>query len=147
MSTQQMPSTTTRGNTDRPPGHPDSLIADQYALGKAGEAAAVRWYEEMGCRLLGARVRCRAGELDAIMLDADGTVVFVEVKTRRSGEYGGAEAVTAKKLATMRRCAAEWLSRHPEAGPRTVRFDVVDVRFDGATFTARRYEGVDDGAC
>ena len=147
MTTQQMPPTTHRATTDQPPGHPDSPIADQYALGEAGESAAVRWYEELGYRLLGTRVRCRAGELDAVLRAPEGAVVFLEVKTRRTGEYGGAEAVTAKKLATMRRCAAEWLDRSPHGGFVEVRFDVCEVIFGHGEYTMTRFEGVDDGAC
>ncbi|WP_230208561.1 YraN family protein [Corynebacterium bouchesdurhonense] len=140
-------SRTARGDTSGPPPHPESEFADQYALGRAGEGAAVCWYEEDGYTYLASRVRCRAGELDAVMLAPDGTVVFVEVKTRRGGQYGGAEAVGAKKLATMRRCAAEWLERRPEQGYAPVRFDVCELIFDAGGFRARRYEGVEDGAC
>lgn len=134
-------------STGAPPCHPTSAIADQYALGRAGEDAVVRWYEREGYTYLDSRVRCKAGELDAIMLAPDSTVVFIEVKTRRGGQYGGAEAVGEKKLATMRRCASEWLERGPLRGYCAVRFDVCEVLFDGAGFTARRYEGVEDGAC
>lgn len=138
---------TARGDTSGPPPHPTSEFADQYALGRAGEGAAVCWYEEDGYTHLASRVRCRAGELDAVMLAPDGTVVFIEVKTRRGGRYGGAEAVGAKKLATMRRCAAEWLERRPDQGYAPVRFDVCELIFDAGGFHARRYEGVEDGAC
>lgn len=138
---------TARGDTSGPPPNPNSVFADQYALGRAGEGAAVSWYEEDGYTHLASRVRCRAGELDAVMLAPDGTVVFVEVKTRRGGQYGGAEAVGAKKLATMRRCAAEWLARRPERGHAPVRFDVCELIFDAGGFRARRFEGVEDGAC
>lgn len=140
-------SRTARGDTSGPPPHPVSEFADQYALGRAGEGAAVCWYEEDGYTHLASRVRCRAGELDAVTLAPDGTVVFVEVKTRRGGQYGGAEAVGAKKLATMRRCATEWLERRPEQGYAPVRFDVCELIFDADGFRARRYEGVEDGAC
>ena len=88
----------------------------------------------------------RVGRLAA----PDGTVVFLEVKTRRSNEYGGAESVTAKKLLAMRRCAGEWLDRSPHGGYVDVRFDVCEVVFDGAGFTEYtmlRFEGVEDGAC
>ena len=108
---------------------------------------AVGLYEQYGYRLCNKRVRCRAGELDAVLRAPDGTIVFLEVKSRRSGEYGGAEAVTAKKLATMRRCAAEWLDRSPHGGGLQVRFDVCEVLFNGQSYVASRFEGVDDGAC
>lgn len=119
----------------------------QYELGRAGERAAIRWYEEKGYTLLGHRQRMRAGEIDAVMEDADGTIVFVEVKSRRGRAFGAAEAVTAKKLTTMRRCAAQWLEKHLADEFRPARFDVVEVVFDGEDYILRRFPGVDDGAC
>jgi putative endonuclease len=70
--------------------------------------------------------RASQGELDLVALDGDELVV-VEVKTRRSVAYGHpAEAVTPRKLARVRRLAAEWLSAH-EVRPGSVRVDVVAV--------------------
>ena len=70
--------------------------------------------------------RCRDGELDLVALDGDELVV-VEVKTRRSTAYGHpAEAVTAVKLARVRRLAARWLAAH-DVHPRSVRVDVIAV--------------------
>jgi len=138
------------------PGHPTPPwaalpapdgVPDQYALGKSGEAAAIRWYEEQGYTTVGSRVRCASGEIDAIVRSIDGTVVFVEVKTRRGSAFGGAEAVTAKKLATMRRCAAEWMRQDTAGVSASVRFDVVELVYNGTAFLAHRFEGVEDGAC
>ena len=70
--------------------------------------------------------RCRDGELDLVALDGDELVV-VEVKTRRSTAYGHpAEAVTAVKLARVRRLAAQWLAVH-DVHPSSVRVDVIAV--------------------
>lgn len=138
------------GSVDKHVGHPDSPIADRYELGRFGEDLATTWYSEYGYQVLNQRVRCRAGELDAVLAAPDGTIVFLEVKTRRSDEYGGAESVTAKKLLTMRRCAGEWLDRSPHGGFVNIRFDVCEVVFDGAQhtdYTMLRFEGVEDGAC
>lgn len=153
-STTQKPATgmprVTHGTVAEIVGHPESAVADQYALGRFGEDLATTWYVEHGYRVLNQRVRCRAGEIDAVLAAPEGTVVFLEVKTRRSNEYGGAESVTAKKLLTMRRCAGEWLDRSPHGGFVDVRFDVCEVVFDGAGFTEYtmlRFEGVEDGAC
>lgn len=119
----------------------------QYELGRAGEQVAIRWYEDEGYTLLGHRQRMRAGEIDAVVEDDDGTVVFVEVKSRRGSAFGAAEAVTTKKLATMRRCAAQWLEEYSADAYRPVRFDVVEVVFAGEDYILRRYPGVEDGAC
>lgn len=120
---------------------------DQWELGRAGEHAAIRWYEDEGYTLLGHRQRMRAGEIDAVVEDEDGTVVFVEVKSRRGTAFGAAEAVTTKKRNTMRRCAAQWLDKHAQGQYRPIRFDVVEVVFDGEDYILRRFPGVEDGAC
>lgn len=121
--------------------------AAQQELGLAGEDAAVRWYAEEGYVVLGQRERVAAGEIDAVVEDQDGTIVFVEVKSRRSNAFGAAEAITAKKLRTMRRCAAQWLHEHSELGVRALRFDVVECLAEGNDFFLRRYSGVEDAAC
>lgn len=121
--------------------------ATQYALGRAGEQAAVERYEAEGYQTLGVRVRMHAGELDAIFEDADGTIVFVEVKSRAGDAFGAAEAVTEKKLATMRRCAGQWLEKYEVATMHPVRFDVVECVFHGGDYILRRFPGVEDGAC
>jgi putative endonuclease len=56
------------------------------------------------------------------------TLVFCEVKTRRSATFGSpAEAVTAAKRARIRRLAARWLAEQPGIRPGLIRFDVVAV--------------------
>ncbi len=71
--------------------------------------------------------RTPAGELD-LVARRDETVVFCEVKARRSERFGGpAEAVTPRKRATIRRLAAAWLAAHRGLPRREIRFDVVTV--------------------
>lgn len=108
-------------------------------IGKAGEQAARRWYEQRGYTLEGSNVRGVAGEVDLIM--RRGTAVhMVEVKTRSSLHYGAAEAVTPRKMHRMRKVAAQWLREHPGG---QVQFDVVEI-VGGRCVV---YEAVDRGAC
>jgi len=68
-----------------------------------------------------------------------GTLVFCEVKTRRSDRFGvPAEAVTVAKQRRLRRIAAAFLAEHTGRHP-TIRFDVVEVRVgdDGSTVLTR----------
>lgn len=72
----------------------------------------------------------------------EGTLVFCEVKTRRSRRFGTpAEAVTRTKQARLRRIAAAFLAEHA-GGVAAVRFDVAEVHLarDGAV-TVSRIEG------
>ena len=98
----------------------------KIARGRWGEARAAAWYQELGYVVLDRNWRTPTGEIDLIV-ERDGTVVFSEVKARRTDRYGPpAAAVTAAKQRTIRRVAAEWLNAHDQ--PRTaIRFDVVAI--------------------
>lgn len=96
-------------------------------LGRYGEDLAAQHLEAAGMVLLDRNWRCRDGELDLVGRDRDGTVVFVEVKTRSSSRFGEpSEAVGPVKARRLRRLAARWLQEHP-GGPRPLRFDVVSI--------------------
>jgi putative endonuclease len=97
------------------------------ALGAAGEDVVAQWYTDAGYRVLDRNWRCREGELDLVVA-RPGSVVFCEVKTRRSTAFGSpAEAVTITKQRRLRTLAARWLADHPEARARELRFDVASV--------------------
>ncbi|TQS44316.1 YraN family protein [Cryptosporangium phraense] len=97
------------------------------AVGAYGERVAVRHLQQAGLVVLDRNWRCSDGELDIVARDGD-TLVFCEVKTRRSDAYGvPAEAVVAAKVLRLRRLAAQWI-RASGVHPDVVRFDVVSVR-------------------
>ena len=105
---------------------------DRAELGHWGENLAARELRRRGYELLDRNVRVARGEIDLVARDA-GTLVFVEVKTRRSGPFGLArEAVTSTKAVRLTRLGLEYLARH---GLQDVdwRIDVVaiDVAPDG----------------
>lgn len=70
---------------------PPAVRTPRQRAGDAAEAAACAKLEAAGCRILGRNVRYREGEID-IVADDDGTLVFVEVRMRRSDGFGGAGA-------------------------------------------------------
>jgi len=98
-------------------------------IGALGEQLAVDYLRSLGLRVLTRNWRCRYGELDVVAADdAACTVVFVEVKTRTTDQFGGvAEAVTPMKVRRLRRLAGLWLATQPESWD-TVRIDVIGVR-------------------
>ena len=109
-------------------------------LGIYGEQQATQYFLSRGGIILGRNVRYNCGEIDLIV-QLGGEVVFVEVKTRSSWDFGAAESVTPRKFARMKRAAAAWLEGQPY---RSVRFDVwVYVVDKGAV---EHYEGIDGGA-
>jgi putative endonuclease len=100
------------------------------ALGALGEQLALEHYERLGFWLLTRNHRTRAGEIDLIVRDQT-TLVFVEVKTRRSDGFDPLFALTAVKRRRLRVLAAAWLAEHP-VSPRAaaLRIDAVAVVVD-----------------
>jgi putative endonuclease len=102
---------------------PDS----RRTLGVAGEQAVAAWYRQSGYEVLDRNWRCREGELD-LVLARHATIVFCEVKTRRSEAFGApVEAVTWRKQRRLRALAGRWLREHGGRGG-GLRFDVASVR-------------------
>ena len=95
-------------------------------LGERGERAAARFLRRLGYRVVTTRHRLRYGEIDIVALDGR-TVVFVEVKTRRTERPGeGAEAVDSQRQARLTRAALAFLKGHGLLEFAS-RFDVVEV--------------------
>lgn len=98
------------------------------ALGRWGEDLAAEHLTSLGMQVLARNWRCDLGELDLVVRDVDGTVVFVEVKTRSGTGFGEpAEAVGAVKARRLRTLACRWLLAHRPAAACELRFDVVGI--------------------
>ena len=70
---------------------------------------------------------CRTGELDLVMVDPHGVIVFVEVKTRAGEQFAPAEAmITPGKKRRVRRAARYFLACH-RIQDRICRFDVITI--------------------
>jgi putative endonuclease len=100
------------------------------AVGRHGERVAERFLVERGAAVLARNWRCRAGEIDLVLLHGD-ALVAVEVKTRRGEAFGDPlEAITARKLARLRRLVARFADEHRDVlGGRApeIRVDAVSV--------------------
>ena len=95
-------------------------------LGDRGERKAARFLRRKGYKILARQYSGRLGEIDLIAL-VEKTVVFVEVKTRRSDTAGlPFEAVTPAKQKKLTNLALVYLKRHGLLEYRA-RFDVVTV--------------------
>lgn len=101
-------------------------ITRHLAIGSAGENAAARLLEKASMHVLERNWRHGHLELDIVCQDAD-TIVFVEVKTRSSENWGGpAAGLTGKKKENLIKAARYWLSDH-NAWDRPCRFDVICI--------------------
>ena len=106
------------------------MPAEHGSRGATAEAAALDHLLHAGLQLVEANVRAGHGELDLVMLDARcadrPTLVFVEVRHRDHGAFGGALAsVDARKQAKLIRAAEGYLALHPQHARLPCRFDVV----------------------
>jgi len=103
------------------------LLNDRARLGRWGERRCERYLRNKGLRTLGRNYSCKVGELDLVMVDTDGTLVFVEVRSRADERFGPAEAtVTPAKRARVARAARHFLAVH-KIEDRPLRFDVVTL--------------------
>lgn len=101
-------------------------------LGDEAEARALAHLQGQGLRLVERNYRvargpsARGGEIDLILRDRDGTLVFVEVRSRRSASQGGAAAsIGHAKRSSLLLAARHYLARLSVAPP--CRFDVVAI--------------------
>jgi len=97
--------------------------------GDAAEGAALAYLQAAGLRLVVRNYRTPGrggGEIDLVMRERDGTLVFVEVRSRKGVSHGGAAAsVSALKQRRIIFAARSYLMRLPSLPP--CRFDVVSV--------------------
>ncbi len=98
-----------------------------HQTGRWGEQVAERMLKDEGYRILGRRVRLSARDELDLVARRDDVLVFVEVKTRRTEDYGRpVAALTRGKRRAMTRAAIRYL-RRLKAKPPYIRFDVVEV--------------------
>lgn len=119
------------------------MATPRQVFGRWGEDQAARFLTGKGYLILAHNVRTSYGEIDLIARqdtghgpgepdpggpEGEGTIVFVEVKTRSSDAFGlPEEAVTARKQAHLYAAAQSYLQEHPELdGP--WRIDVVAIQ-------------------
>jgi putative endonuclease len=93
------------------------------AAGARAEALAAQFLVARGLTIVTRNFRARRGEIDLIARDGD-TLVFVEVRLRRSQAFGGAGAsITAAKCARLAAAANVYLATLGALPP--CRFDAV----------------------
>lgn len=93
--------------------------------GEAAEDRALHYLLQQGMTLVERNYRCKGGEIDLILRDRD-MLVFVEVRKRADGRYGGAAAsINAGKQRRLVIAAQTFLQRYRI--PPACRFDVIAI--------------------
>lgn len=111
-------------------------------LGERGERIAAKFLRRRGYKIIARRSRVRYGEIDIIAVDGR-TVVFIEVKTRRSEKLGApATAVDAQRRRRLVRAATAYLKSYGLL-EYPARFDIVEVVWplDQNTPVVRHHQG------
>ncbi|MBQ7108985.1 MAG: YraN family protein [Clostridia bacterium] len=102
-------------------------------LGDFGEEAAKNYLIEKGYEIVEQNFNVKGGEIDIVCMDGN-VLVFVEVKTRNSKEYGlPIEAIDKKKREHLRFAAERYFQLHPTD---------CEIRFDGIEVYASMTDGV-----
>jgi putative endonuclease len=97
--------------------------------GNLGEKLAASFLKKQGYSILQTNYRCPEGEVD-IVVRSDDFLVFVEVRTKRSSEFGSPEeSITPAKMDKLRRVAAHYRQTHNDI-PESWRIDFVAVELD-----------------
>src|SRR5258708_18883381 len=100
-------------------------------LGGRGERAAEKYLRRNGYRIVARNFRAAGAEIDLVAMDGE-TLVFVEVKTRRTRDAGAPEeAVDERKQKQIRRAAERFATRY-RADDGTMRFVIVAIDASGA---------------
>ena len=106
---------------------PSKKLSEHLRRGTRGETLACRFLRRQGYKILYRNFRGRrGGEIDIVCRDDD-TLVFVEVKTRKSEDFGRPfEAIRADQRKRITRGGLAWLRmlNNPDI---LFRFDVVEV--------------------
>jgi putative endonuclease len=99
---------------------------DSKSLGPQGETLAIKYLQAKGMEILHRNYKTPVGEADIVARD-NGSVVFVEVKTRSSGKYGEPfEAVNTGKRDKLKKIAMHYQKQHGRE--MAMRFDVVSIK-------------------
>ncbi|MBQ2957197.1 MAG: YraN family protein [Clostridia bacterium] len=101
------------------------------SVGDVGESIAEKYLLSKGAKILARNYVIRGGEIDLIA-ELGETIVFVEVKLRRSDAFGSAyEAITPAKQRHICRAAKVYLQKNGLLDRRYARFDAILILPDG----------------
>ena len=115
-----------------------TYMAKHLILGHEGEDIAARYLEEHGYVILDRNWRCGHKELDLVVLK-DKTIVFVEVKTRTSTDYGDPWSfVNERKIRRIVNSADAYIRFR--CIDMDVRFDIISIVADGEDFKVEHIE-------
>ena len=104
------------------------MLDSPKEVGAKGEKLAAKFLKRKGYKVIQRNYKCKLGEID-IVAEHNGTIVFVEVKTRQTQEFGSPQSsVTATKRGQISRVALSYI-RDKKLVDQACRFDVIGITF------------------
>lgn len=105
-------------------------MKNNIPFARRGESDAAEYGVAHGFEVLERNYRIPGGEIDLVLRRSDGMIVFAEVKTRSGEQYGTPEeAITARKMAFLRRAAGHYMRAHYPAEDTAWRIDVAALDY------------------
>jgi putative endonuclease len=103
------------------------MVDRRKGTGNRGEDLAADYLRGKGYMIIARNWRCKLGELD-IVAEADNTLVFVEVRTRRAAASEAAlESITQRKVQRLLQAVYTYLNEVPSAADKHWRVDIIGV--------------------
>ena len=110
-----------------------------HELGRAGEAAAADFLTELGFEVLARGYRHGRAEVDLVLRRGQELLLFVEVKTRASGQFGPPETFVSKRKKELFRLAATHLQEEL-SWTGDIRFDILALTLLSRGFRIEHFE-------
>lgn len=105
------------------------MVNTRKKLGNRGERIAASFLRKQGCQIIEKNYHSFLGEIDIVAKEGE-SIVFVEVKTRRSTDFGlPEEALSYDKRRRLSKLALNYLAHRRIEGS-NCRFDVVSILMD-----------------
>ena len=102
-------------------------MTDLENIGPRGEAIAMRYLNQIGCKILARNFRHQKGEIDIIAIEG-AFLIIVEVKSRSYLSYGDPEtAIDSKKIELLSMAAGFYQELHDIR--LEMRFDIITIHF------------------
>lgn len=120
-------------------------MTQKSELGRDGEDFAAEYLKRKGYKVIERNKREKWGELDVVSMAPDKTLVFVEVKTMKSGTLKPEDQMSGAKMKKFRRTAEVYAGSHEELvnDEKGWRLDLVALeKNNDETFLVRHYENI-----
>lgn len=113
------------------------MITQRRKFGDLGENIAKNYLEKLGYKIIGSNYSKRWGEIDIIAESPNKELVFLEIKTRETGDYQSAflpeDSVNFSKQQKLIKTAQTFLYENKYADDIAWQIDVIAIEIDKTT--------------